>query len=138
MSYIDIEQQLNAITRDLQQKLENAGAVDKKGDTKDIAKFNQIIDATIDKCGKILQKLEMEPYDPNSVNIVQSRIQWLRTVRENQTLNWLTNANSEEEKIIKGQNYGSLREVFQDGAKRVTRLFGFQRKHAPQKTVREK
>ena len=139
MSYIDIEQHLNEITGDLRQKLNDADAIDTKGNAKSTTKFNQIIDSMIEECDKISRQMEMGRYDPNSANIVQSRIQWLRTIKEMQTLNWDTNINNDKaEKIIKGPDYGSLREVFQDGAKLVIRLFGFQSKHTPQKTVNER
>jgi len=129
MNYIDMEKQLDTITGGLTQELEDEGAIDKRGNAVDIVKFNRILDRMIDKCNKILQQLEIERYDPNSNNLVQSRIQWLRTIRGIRTLNWHTGTNSDrEEKIVIGSDYGSLRDVFKDGAKQVIRLFGFQKK----------
>ncbi|MBP5485368.1 MAG: hypothetical protein J6Y07_01535 [Alphaproteobacteria bacterium] len=130
MSYLDIEKQLNEITDNLRQNLEKAGAINKEGDTIDRAKFEKVIDDMISKIIPIRRQLELERYDANSANIVESRMEWLRTIKNAHSIRYPEHISDErEEKILKApqKDYGRLTEVFKDGAKLVTRLFGFQR-----------
>ena len=110
MSYLDIEEQLDQITDDLRQKLEQAGAIDKNGKTIDSAKFDGVIENLVDEIIPISRELELGRYDANSRNIVESRIAWLRKIKNAHSIAYPTNLSD-----------GKEEEIMQDIAKHKTK-----------------
>ncbi|MBQ6027155.1 MAG: hypothetical protein IJL21_01200 [Alphaproteobacteria bacterium] len=137
MSYIDIEEQLNNITDNLHEKLMQAGAIDETGKTVDRAKFDQVIKNMIDEIIPISRDLELKRYDANSRNIVESRIAWLRKIKNAKSLAWPTNiTDGREENSIQKAVHNSP-DSYNRGTQLLHRLFGFQRR-TPQKLGYEK
>ncbi len=137
MSYIDIEEQLNNITDNLHEKLMQAGAIDETGKTVDRAKFDQVIKNMIDEIIPISRDLELKRYDANSRNIVESRIAWLREIKNAKSLAWPTNiTDGREENSIQKAVHNSPA-GYNRGTQLLHRLFGFQRR-TPQKLGYEK
>jgi len=133
MSYLDIEEQLNKITDDLRQELERAGAIDKNGETIDYAKFDGVIENLVDKIIPISRELELGRYDANSRNLVESRIAWLREIKNAHSVAYPTNLSDGKEEEIIQKTKSKSPSAFTKGTGLVHRLFGFQRR-VPQKS----
>lgn len=132
MSYIDIEEQLNQITDGLRQKLEQAGAIDKNGKTVDSAKFDWVIENMVDEIIPISRELELKLYDANSRNLLESRLAWLREIKNAHSIAYPTNLSDGKEEEIIQKTKSKSPSAFTKGTGLVHRLFGFQRR-IPQK-----
>jgi len=106
MSYIDIEKQLNKIESDLETKLRKANVIDANNKALKVEKFNKFIDEAIDECNLILRDLEISRnYDANTNNIVFSRIEAFRAMKENQAFKVSTKeTDGKEQRIIENKN----------------------------------
>ncbi|MBO4746047.1 MAG: hypothetical protein J5613_03185 [Alphaproteobacteria bacterium] len=88
MVYTDTEQELNAITDNLEDELYTAGAISPEGKVINVKLFNQIIDEKITECNAISARMEAsgKRFDANSANIIGARIEFLRAIKDAQSL----------------------------------------------------
>lgn len=103
MLYIDVKQELDKIMCNLKQELLKAGAINSAEKLIDKNEFNRIIDEKIDKCNVIYAQIEAsgKRFDANSANIIGANIDFLRTIKANESLNIVaTNESDRENKII--------------------------------------
>ena len=105
MSYQDTEVKLNQITDNLTNELRDANAIDDSGNVIDVPSFNSIINDKIDKCNNILMELETsgQRYDPNTNNIIFSRIQLLRDMQSAQSVYPHAQEQLREDKVLTKQ-----------------------------------
>ncbi|MBR4806664.1 MAG: hypothetical protein IKZ64_02475 [Alphaproteobacteria bacterium] len=106
MVYTDTEQELNAITDNLEDELYTAGAISPEGKVINVKLFNQIIDEKITECNAISARMEAsgKRFDANSANIIGARIEFLRAIKDAQSLTPFAKSEPKrEDEII--QNY---------------------------------
>lgn len=130
MSYIDVEQELNHITDSLEEELRAIGVIDADGKVIITAPgalevFNQIIDKKIDECSRIRTQMEVsgKRFDANSANIIEARIEFLRTIRGAQSVKAFASSEpSHEKEVIQKFETKKKTKSFLDGNKIVGTL----------------
>ena len=80
----------------------------------------------IDEIIPISRDLELKRYDANSRNIVESRIAWLREIKNAHSIAYPTNLSDGKEEEIIQKTKSKSPNAFTKGTGLVHRLFGFQ------------
>ena len=87
--YKDIEETLNVLTGNLEERLKREKAIDDSGKAIDIAKFNKILDEKIQECYELLKITEKDGtvIDKYGANIINARIAWLEDMKKHGSIN---------------------------------------------------
>ena len=91
--YKELEKQLGAITSSLKSELSQAKAIDKDGRAIDVEKFNEIIDAKLERLYEFLETKTVKDgvtIDKYGANIIHAQIDSLAQMKKRGTISYAT------------------------------------------------
>lgn len=87
-THADMEAKVDAITENLKNELLTAKAINEKGKTINIGKFNEILDKKIEQLNKLVMETDVDgvTIDSHDANIVFGRVDFLERIKKSGTL----------------------------------------------------